>query len=291
MVVEERPFLTIVTAARQAAATIGTTLDGVAAQRFQDLEHIVVDGGSSDGTCGRVRAAKHRVRLVSDADHGIYDAYNRGLALARGEWVTFLNADDAYAHDGVLDEVARAARAHPEADVLHGDVDLVDASGRAVRRLRFRPRHDPDDPRAAENYAGFVVRQEVFTPATFVRRELLLRLGGFDATYAIAGDYDLFLRAWRAGARFRPIPAVLVRMRDDGVSERRHVLRGVESFRAARRHTGQVLRPGLELLRYEVVTALDQRAPAVTSAVRALKRRLLPEPRGAFSSGVRDGRA
>lgn len=282
-----RPVVTIVTAAYQAAGTIGLTLDSVAAQSCRDLEHLVVDGGSSDGTCGRVRAAPHRPRLVSGPDHGIYDAYNRGLALARGEWVTFLNADDAYAHPGVLETVARAARALPDVDVLHGDVDLVDRQGRVARRLRFQPRHDPDDPRAPENYAGFVVRQEVFTPATFFRRELLLRLGGFDATYAIAGDYDLLLRAWRAGARFRPISDVLVRMRDDGVSERRHALRAVESFRAAHRRTGEVLRPGLELLRYESVTLLERHAPAVTDAVRALKRRLLPAPHGAFSAAAR----
>lgn len=275
------PFLSVITVALDAGQTIGLTLESVASQTLQNVEHIVIDGGSSDGTCDRVRRAAPGVRLVSGRDHGIYDAYNTGLRVARGEWLTFLNADDAWAHPGVVERLASEARAHPEVDVFHGDIDLVDAERRVTRRARFVPRHDPDDPRAAENYAGFATAQAVYTPATFLRRALLTRLGGFDATYAIAGDYELFLRAWRGGARLRPIRDVITRMRDDGLSERRPWLRAGESFRAARRHTGRTLLPLLEQLRFLVVAGLDRDAPAVTGAVRRLKRRLLPSPTGA----------
>jgi GT2 family glycosyltransferase len=279
-----RPLVTIVTAARDAARTIGLTLDSVAAQTSQDLEHVVVDGGSTDGTCARVRAATHRVRLVSDRDHGIYDAYNRGLGLARGEWVAFLNADDAYAGADAVEALARAARAWPEVDLFHGDVDMIDAAGQVVRQLRFVPRHDPDSPRAAANYEGFATTLPIYQPATFMRRAVFERIGGFDDTYRIVGDYDLYLRAWKAGARLRPLPQVVVRMRNDGVSERRPWVRGLEVLRTSRRHTGRLLAPALEFLRYEVVTHLDERAPGLVDAVRALKRRVLPAPRGGVAT-------
>lgn len=267
-----RPRVSIITAVLDRAGTIGAALDSVAAQTCQDLEHVVVDGGSTDGTLERVQAARHAVRLTCERDHGIYDAFNRGLALATGEWVAFLNSDDAYAHPRVLEAVLAAAARHPDADVLHGDVDMVDPAGRVTRELRFVPGPEP--------YAAFGVTLPVFQPAAFVRRRLFERLGGFDATYRIVGDYELFLRAWRAGARFQHLPGVLVHMRDDGVSERRPWVRAVEVFQASRRHTGGVGAPLVELVRYGVTRTLEQRAPAVVVAARAVKRRLLGPPTG-----------
>lgn len=259
--------VSVVTAVLDRAATIGRTLASVSAQsRVAELEHLVVDGGSTDGTLELVGRAAHAVRLVSRPDHGIYDAFNRGLSLARGEWVAYLNSDDAWTDEHVVAAILDLARGHPDADVIHGDVDMVDAAGRVRRTLRFVPRPGPDP------YSDMAVTLPIFQPAAFVRRALLERLGGFDARYRIVGDYDLFLRAWRAGARFVHVPRVLTRMRDDGVSERRPWIRGLEVYAASRAHTGRLAAPAYELARYELMRALDDRAPRLGELVRAAKR-------------------
>lgn len=285
-----RPLLSVVTVSFQAAATIEATLASVASQTCRELEHLVIDGGSSDGTCELVRRLAPDARLVSERDRGIFDAMNKGVALARGEWIAFLNADDAWGHERVVAALARAAREHPEVELFHGDVDLVDARGEVVRRQRFVPRHDPDSPRARENYAGFATNLPVYQPATFTRRAVFERLGGFDERWRIAGDYDFYLRAWLAGVRMRPLPEVLVRMRNDGVSERRMWARGVEVLRISRRHTGRLVAPLVELVRLQTVHHLDRHAPWLVDGVRALKRRVLPAPSGAVATWVAQDR-
>lgn len=269
---EARPTFTVVTATLDRAATIGATLASVAAQTRQDLEHVVVDGGSTDGTIERVLAARHRVRLVSGRDHGIYDAFNRGLALARGEWVAFLNADDAWAHPRVVEEALAAAA--PGVDVVHGDLDVVDAAGVVVRTLRFVPGPPPDP------YASMATGLAVFHPATFARRELLLDLGGFDARLRIAGDYDLFARAWRGGARFAHVPSVWTRMGAGGVSEARPWRRGLEVYAVSRRVTGARAAPALELARFQLMRLLDERARGVADLLRRAKRLARPTRTG-----------
>lgn len=268
------PAVTVVTAVLNGAATIGRTLESVAAQDAPGIEHLVIDGGSTDGTLERVARSAHGVRVVSRPDHGIYDAFNRGVGLACGEWVAFLNSDDAWVDERVVADVLGVAASRPEVDVIHGDVDLVDAQGAVVRTLRFVPRPGPDP------YRDMAVTLPVFQPASFVRRALLERLGGFDARYRIVGDYDLFLRAWRAGARFAHLPRVLTRMRNDGLSERRPVRRGLEVFVASRRHTGALVAPLLELARYQLMWALDGAAPGAADALRGLKRLTRPTRAG-----------
>lgn len=255
------PRVTIVTATFNAAATVAATLASVAEQTVRDLEHIVVDGGSTDGTLGIVRAAAPAARVVADFDHGIYDAFNRGLALARGEWVSFLNADDAYAGPRTLEQVLAAADAEPAAELLVGDADLVAADGRVVRQVRLggRLRLDADN--------------EVCHQATFMRREALLRLGGFDATYALAGDYDLLLRALAAGIRPRFVPHVLAAMRAGGRSADERAVR-LEFMRAWRRRTGRL--PWRLLLRFVKAHVLDVHAPAASALLGAAKRRVWP---------------
>ena len=276
-----RPFLSVITVSRDAAATIPLTLDSVAAQtRLDRLEHLVIDGGSHDATCDLVRRAPHPVRLVSEPDRGIYDAMNRGVGLARGEWIAFLNADDAWAHAGVVEELERAAAVHPGVDLFHGDVDLIDAGGRVGRRLRFVPTHDPDSPRARENYGMFGTSLPLSQPATFLRRSVFERIGGFDDELAIAADYDFFLRAWKAGVVMRSLGSVITRMRDDGVSESRPWRRGLEVLLVSRRHGTGAVPAALEFVRFETVWHLDRRAPQLIDALRRVKRALFGRPRG-----------
>lgn len=254
--------MSIITVVRNGAATIGETLASVAAQTFGDLEHVVVDGGSTDETCRLVRAAAHRPRLVSEPDHGIYDGFNKGLALARGRWITFLNADDAYADERAVERVMEAARLAPGVGVLHGDLEMIDAAGRRVSTVRFAP-----EPGAPWSYD---LEMPVAHPTAFVARWVYASFGGFDAGYVIAADYELFLRLHLAGVDMRHVPEVLVRMREGGRSEREATLGSRERMRAWFRCTG---RPPWRLIMREVkVRALDRWTPRLSSALGALKR-------------------
>lgn len=203
--------ISIVTVAYNSGRTIADTLHSVARQTHQSIEHIIIDGASTDDTLSQVKLHGTRVdRLLSEPDRGIYDAMNKGLALASGEFVGFLNADDTLA---APDTVARIANAAADVDVIYGDLIYVHQvendkrlrywqSGQfAPSRLRFgwMPPH----------------------PTFYVRRSLLAQIGSFDVRLRIAADYDFMLRCLlHSGMRVAYIPDVLVKMRAGGASNR-----------------------------------------------------------------------
>ncbi|MEA2667064.1 MAG: hypothetical protein QOI11_4008 [Candidatus Eremiobacteraeota bacterium] len=186
--------MTIVTASLNSEATIGETLRSVREQRYAgEVEHVVVDGGSSDGTLDVVRAAG--VRFVSEPDRGLTHALNKGIAMARGEIVGSLNSDDAYL-PGALGRVGKAFAAHPEVEWVTGRCPIVDEHGREIRRgvtrykEAFLRRH---------TYARHLVHNYVSAPATFARRSALQAVGGYDERFRYSADYDMWLKLGRRG--------------------------------------------------------------------------------------------
>lgn len=227
---EPRPVVSVVTVCFNSAATLAATLQSVVEQTLKDIEHIVIDGGSDDGTLQvteRFRAGLAHV--VSEPDHGIYDAMNKGLALARGNIVCFLNADDVYAHDAVLADVAEAMNQH-RLDALFGDVVFFRNAepDRVVRR--YRSRHF----RPSTIGWGWMPAH----PALFLRREVFERMGHFRTDYRIAGDFEFVARVFsKNDLNYRYHPQVLVRMRMGGISTagwRSRVLLNREVLRACR---------------------------------------------------------
>lgn len=206
--------ITIITVTYNSASTIAHTMRSIAQQTHQAVEHIVIDGASTDNTLDVVREhGKHVARVISEPDRGIYDAMNKGLALATGEMVGFLNADDILAHERVLESIDRAARQEPAVDVVYGDLVYVRnehpdqvlrywRSGeftRAKLRLGWMPPH----------------------PTFYVRATTLHAIGPFNDRLRIAADYDLILRSLAMpGVRTAYIRDILVRMRAGGASNR-----------------------------------------------------------------------
>jgi glycosyltransferase involved in cell wall biosynthesis len=198
------PRITVVTVCRNALELLRPTVESVLAQGVPGVEYWVVDGASSDGTPAYLASLASRgVRYVSERDRGIADAMNKGALLASGDWVAHLHAGDAYL-PGALGLVTEAV-GHADADVLCGAIWKEEERGRAL----YRP-----DPR------HLTLDMTVHHPATWTRREVFERLGGFDERYPNAMDYDFFLRAHAAGARFAVIPAPLAVMIGGGQSER-----------------------------------------------------------------------
>lgn len=223
--------ISIVTVTYNSADFIADALRSVASQRYPEIEHIVIDGASRDGTVEQVGLhGPHVARLVSEPDHGIYDAMNKGAILASGEYVGFLNADDMLASPDVISQIALAAESLP--DAIYGDLQYVEQShtdtvvrswrsGRfSARQLRFgwMPPH----------------------PTFYVRRSLIEELGGFDTSLRIAADYDFMMRCLtRPGVSVCQIPQVLVRMRMGGVSNgsiRGLLRKSCEDLQVMRRH-------------------------------------------------------
>jgi glycosyltransferase involved in cell wall biosynthesis len=226
----------IVTVVRNRADTIADAIASVAAQHYAGVAHLVIDGASTDGTLSTIE--RHRERLsyfVSEPDAGIYDAMNKGLRAATGEVVGFLNADDVYADEWVLGDVAECFE-DPSVDAVYGD--LVYVSGADPRRIVRYWRSGEYRPGAFRS--GWMPAHPTF----FARRAVYERYGGFDLSFRLQADFDLTMRlleVHRIG--FRYLPRVLVRMRTGGAtnSSIRNVIRGnLEAYRACRKNLERV---------------------------------------------------
>lgn len=220
--------ISVITVCLNSAATIRDTVESVLAQDHPDIEHIVVDGVSRDGTLEIVRSYGGRIaKVLSEPDRGMYDSANKGLRLATGEVVGYLNSDDFYAAKDVLSSIALAFE-QPGVDVVHADLDFI--APRDVTRItrRFRSREfAPGDFKRGWHPAH---------PTFYARHDVLLQAGGFDEQYRIAADIDLMMRVLEVRrARSVHIPRVLVKMREGGLSNgslRRIWKANVECYRA-----------------------------------------------------------
>lgn len=228
-----KPTISVITVSYNSAGTIAETLRSVAEQTWSAIEHIVIDGGSTDGTQDIVRQLGIAdVVLVSEPDEGIYDAMNKGLRLASGDWVGFLNADDAFAKSDVVADLATMLSG-TAADAAYGDLEFVDRieSQRVVRRWQSGP-FVP-----AQLRWGWMPPHPTF----YVQRMLVQRLGGFDTRFRVAADYDFMLRYLNTPRmKVSYLPRVMVRMKTGGVSGDRSVQavlrRNVESYKVLRKN-------------------------------------------------------
>jgi glycosyltransferase involved in cell wall biosynthesis len=185
----ELPSISIITPCMNAATTITETVQSVRAQGYPHVEHIVVDGGSTDRTVELLDSTPH-VRWISERDQGRVDAANKGVGLATGDVIAWLNADDRY-EPGTLHAVGRALAENPQSAWVTGYCRIIDGGGREIRR-------------AVTSYKNFLLRHWsvslyltqnfVSDPATFVRRSALEEVGILDPRYRRSHDYDLWLR-------------------------------------------------------------------------------------------------
>jgi glycosyltransferase involved in cell wall biosynthesis len=202
----------VITVCYNGAETLGRALHSVAQQEWPNVEHIVIDGGSTDHTPKVLDEHKACLSyLISEPDRGIYDAMNKGLDVATGDVICFLNADDYYDSTQVLSKVATVMQ-QENLDAVLGDVgffrkDNIHRLVRHYRSGRFTP----------ERLAwGWMPAH----PALFMRKEIFKRIGHFKIDYQIAADYEYVVRAFcgQTPLRYKHLPEVLVRMQMGGVS-------------------------------------------------------------------------
>lgn len=203
--------VSIITAVRNGADVVSRTINSVATQNYPEIEHVIVDGASTDCTVEVVSAlATQNVRMISERDSGVYDAFNKGLKLATGDIIGFLNAGDVYSSTTIVSLIAREFL-RPSVNSVFGDVVVVDQLdiNRVLRRYRSS-RFSP----AAIAY-GFMPAH----PTLYMRRSVYEANGNFDTSYRIAGDFELVARLfYRRNISYSYIPEVLVRMPRGGLS-------------------------------------------------------------------------
>jgi len=200
------PVISVVFPVLNCATTISGAFESVRAQNHPGIDVVVIDGGSEDGTLEIIRQNMSQISYwESGLDSGISDAFNRGIAQAKGEIVAILNCDDSWQPD-TLEVVLEAAARNPDADIFCGQIRYMDEStGRSYIRR-------PDLSRMRQ-------RMHLFHPAIFVRRSAYDRIGGYSTDYRLAMDSEWCHRAMACGLRFHTMDHVLANMRLGGRSD------------------------------------------------------------------------
>ncbi|REA63112.1 glycosyltransferase [Dyadobacter luteus] len=203
--------VSIITVVFNGASTLNSCIDSVLAQNYDSIEYIIIDGKSKDQTVDIVKSYGNRIdKFISEADNGIYDAMNKGVALATGDIVGILNADDFYAGNTVISDIVRAMRS-TDADGAYGDLQYVDATELNKIKRNWK----------SGNYrkGSFITGWMPPHPTFFVKKSLYEKYGSFRLDLGSAADYELMLRMiHKSGITLAYVPKVLVKMRAGGVS-------------------------------------------------------------------------
>jgi glycosyltransferase involved in cell wall biosynthesis len=203
--------VSIITVVYNAESTIRDCIESVLNQDYQSVEYIVVDGGSTDKTLKIIRSYGSKIaRVISEPDQGIYDAMNKGLALASGDLIGLINADDLYAYSGVVSEVVAAVR-HDNSDGAYGDLHYVDS--RVLSQVKRK-------------WISGKFKKGLFSwgwmpphPTFFLKKEWYQKHGTFRLDMGSAADYELMLRmVHKYQAQLSYIPKIMIKMRIGGVS-------------------------------------------------------------------------
>jgi glycosyltransferase involved in cell wall biosynthesis len=202
--------VSIITATYNSAATVADTLASVQRQTYNNIEHIVVDGFSTDETLSVIQKAGHAGPMISEKDQGIYDAMNKGILLTHGEIVGILNSDDFFAHDTVIEEVVDIFE-KTGCDAVYGDLIFVhpDKPSKILRKW-IAGGYD-----AALFLKGWMPPHPTF----FVKRSVYEQFGNFNISLKSSADYELLLRfLYMHKIKVQYLPDVLVHMRSGGQS-------------------------------------------------------------------------
>lgn len=205
------PKISLITVCFNSESTIRDTLESVKKQTYKNIEYIVVDGASTDGTLGILKEYRDSIDvLISEKDRGIYDAMNKGIRVATGDFVGILNSDDVFSCNDSVEKIAFAINGNPMVDAVFGDLVYVDRNDLAKKvRLYSSKFFSPWKMRF-----GFMLPHPTF----YARRDLFERLGEYKTDYRVAADFELLCRFLCGGIKTVRIDEVLVSMRQGGIS-------------------------------------------------------------------------
>ncbi|MCI5139277.1 MAG: glycosyltransferase [Candidatus Electrothrix sp. AR1] len=223
--------ITVITIVYNNVNDIGTTIKSVLTQLYNNIEYIIIDGGSTDGTLEVLEGLKENgVTVVSEPDNGIYDAMNKGVDQASGDYVLFMNSGDTFYSDDVI---SRFVAFDPHEDLVYGNAHFLIPDGRTCMQQG--------------DMGNLFQKMPVNHQACFVKTDIQRTLG-FDLTFRIAADYDFILRAYKQGCIFRSIDLVVSNHHLDGISNTDRLRASVEGLHA--------------LLNYDLKSTIDLRKTA-----------------------------
>ena len=224
------PKFSVITVCYNAQATIEDTIQSVIAQTYHHVEYIIVDGASKDRTLSIINRYRDRIAtIVSEPDKGLYDAMNKGLRLATGDYVCFLNAGDSFHEDDTLQQMVHTLRELTELpDVLYGETELVDAEGHFVRMRRLQA---PEHLTWRSFRHGMLVCHQAF----FAKRTLA---EPYDLSYRFSADFDWCIRIMKKSKVLHNTHLTLIDYLEEGMTTRNHKASLHERFRIMTKHYG-----------------------------------------------------
>ncbi len=222
-----KPKITIITACYQAEKTISRLLESVHSQEQIELEHIIVDGLSTDNTVNIIKASKYKYKLISEKDSGYYDALNKGISISSGEWIGILNADDIYSSSFSLKNLVECGESN-KTDTAIADIGFRNTNGKIFRKV------------SAKNFnLDWFSKGNMPPHPTFIaRRDLFKKFGNYKTDFRIAGDFELIARfLWKNSATWSYLSELVIVMDEGGISNsglKSKILLNEEIFRACK---------------------------------------------------------
>ena len=212
------PKLSVITVVYNNAKHIERTMLSVLNQRFKNIEYLIIDGGSNDGTLQIIEKYKNRItKLISEPDKGIYHAMNKGLALAEGEYVLFMNSGDEIYAENTVEQVFASA---PSADIYYGETEMFNENGESLGQRRHRtPKHF--------NWQSFKYGMSVSHQAIYVKRRLTQP---YDLSYKYSADIDWIIKIAKKSSNIVNTHFYLAKYLAGGVSKKKHLASLKERF-------------------------------------------------------------
>jgi glycosyltransferase involved in cell wall biosynthesis len=203
---QKNPVLSIITVVFNASKTIESTIQSVLGQTYLEIEFIVIDGESTDNTLSIIKTYQNEIDLlVSEPDQGIYDAMNKGIKKASGNWLLFLNAGDHFYDDHTIERFIKFLERNRSYELIFGDVLIIERDGTEyIGHL--------------ENSVPFLIRKMICHQCIFYSKEIFSQIGLFDTRYRLSADFEHLLRVKYGGLRIAKIPEIIARYKLDGIS-------------------------------------------------------------------------
>ncbi len=224
---QKLPKVSIITVCYNAATTIEDTIQSVINQTYPNIEYIIVDGGSTDGTLNIIKEyEKHIVKWISEPDEGIYDAMNKGIKMSSGEIIGIINADDWYEQD-IIKEIINAFFDDINIDLIFGDLKICDFQKNVILI-------------ELGNLNQKRLKDDLLHPTMFVKKEIYNRYGLYDTRFSFIADYDFMCRI-TSSTNKKYLPKVISYMRIGGISNTKPFRRSIEYLIVHLRHKHKYL--------------------------------------------------
>lgn len=229
--VHPRPKFSIITVTYNAAKVLEDTIQSIVTQTYKNVEYIIIDGRSTDGTLGIINKYRNHIHtVISEPDQGLYDAMNKGIRLATGDYLCFLNAGDCLHEDDTLQLMTHSITGTALPDILYGETDIVDSEGHFLHKRRLSA---PETLTWKSFKKGMLVCHQAF----FVRRDLA---EPYDLHYRFSADFDWCIRIMKKAKVLHNTRLTLIDYLNEGMTTQHHKASLKERFRIMTKHYGLI---------------------------------------------------